>query len=157
MLSRSIGIRTINVGVALSGNPPYFGPAIVTLQVFPSYSWLVGVFLLILLVLFFLLAHQSDILRDTPSPPAGPRCRSSLARSQMAFWFFVIVAAYNYIWMVTGDWDSLTPGALILMGISAATGLGAVVLDSSKRDQRQSLQNERAALTGLVCPHYPRP
>jgi len=65
----------------------------------------------------------------------------------MAFWFFVIVAAYNYIWMVTGDWDSLTAGALILIGISAATGLGSVVVDSSKRDQRQSLQCEQAALT----------
>jgi len=147
LLSRSKGNRTITVGVAIGGNPPYFGPATAMVQVFPSYSWLVVIFLLALLVLFFLLARKSDILRDAPSPPGGPKVSYSLARCQMAFWFFVIVAAYNYIWMVTGDWDSLTAGALILIGISAATGLGSVVVDSSKRDQRQSLQCEQAALT----------
>jgi hypothetical protein len=150
LLSGSKGDRTINVGVALGGNPPYFGPATAMVQVFPSYSWLIVAFLLALLVLFLLLAYKSDILRDAPSPPGGPKKSYSLARCQMAFWFFVIVAAYNYIWMVTGDRDSLTAGALTLMGISAATGLGSVVVDSSKRDQRQSLQNERAALTARL-------
>lgn len=147
LLSRSKGNRSISVGVALGGNPPYFGPATLTVQVFPSYSWLVVVFLLALLVVFLLMARKSDIVRDAPSPPGGPKMSFSLARCQMAFWFFVIVASYNYIWMVTGNSDSITQGALILMGISAATGLGSVVVDSSKRDQRQSLQNERAELT----------
>lgn len=151
LLSRSKGNRNINVGLALGGNPPYFGPAAAKMQVFASYSWLVVLFLLALLALFFVLAYKSDILRDAPSSPGGLKISYSLARFQMAFWFFIIVAAYNYIWMVTGDRDSLTAGALILMGISAATGLGAIVVDSSKRDQRQSLQNEQAALTARLA------
>lgn len=147
LLSRSKGSRTLSVSVALGGNPPYSGPATVAFQVFPSYNWLVVVFLLGLLMLLLLLAHKSDILRDGPSAAGAPKLSFSLARCQMAWWFFIIVAAYNYIWMVIGDRDSVTPGALMLIGISAATGLGGVVVDSSKRDQRQSLQNEQAALT----------
>ena len=150
LLSRSKWSRTVSVGVALGGSPPYFGSATVTFQVFPSYSWLVIVFLFALLMLLLLLAHKSDILRDGPSVPGGPKLSFSLARCQMAWWFFIVVAAYNYIWMVMGDRDSVTSGALMLIGISAATGLGGVVVDSSKRDQRQSLQNERAALTARL-------
>jgi hypothetical protein len=151
LLSRAKSNLTISVGVALGGNPPYFGPAAARMQVFPSYSWLIVVFLFGLLVVFFLLAHKSDILRDAPSPPGGPKLAFSLGRCQMAFWFFVILAAYNYIWMVTGDRDSLTSGALILMGISAATAMGALVVDSSKRDQRQSLANEQTALLARLA------
>jgi len=151
LLSRSKTRRVLQVGVALGGTAPYFGPATITVQVFPSYSPLIVAFLLALLVLLVLMARMSDILRDAPSPDGGPRTSYSLARCQMAFWFFIIVGAYNYIWMVTGDRDSITQGALILMGISAATGLGATVVDSSKRDQRQSLGNERDALTARLA------
>jgi hypothetical protein len=151
LLSRAKSNLTISVGVALGGNPPYFGPATARIQVFPSYSWLIVAFLVALLVVFFLLAHKSDILRDAPSPAGGPKLAFSLGRCQMAFWFFVILAAFNYIWMVTGDRDSLTPGALILMGISAGTAMGALVVDASKRDQRQSLANEQAALTARLA------
>ena len=108
--------------MTLRGNAPYFGSATTTFQVFPSYSWLVVVFLLALLVLFVLLAWKSDIVRDGPSNGHGAQRSFSLARCQMAWWFFIIVASYHYIWMVTGDRDSLTAGALILIGISAATG-----------------------------------
>jgi hypothetical protein len=151
LLSRSKGNRYIDVGLALGGNPPYIGPATVKFQVFPTNSWLVIVFLLVLLAVFLLLAHNSDILRDAPSPPGGAKVSFSLARCQMAFWFFIILAGYNYIWMVTGNWDSLTPGALTLMGISAATGMGSVLVDSSKRGQRKSLQDEQAALSARLA------
>jgi hypothetical protein len=151
LLSRSKGNRTVEVSVALAGNPPYFGPATATVQAFPSYSWLVVIFLLALLIGFLLLARQSDILRDAPSAPGGPKMTYSLARCQMAWWFFIIVSTYNYIWMVTGDRDSLTAGALMLTGISAATGLGAVMVDSSKRDQRQSLQTEQQTITARLA------
>jgi hypothetical protein len=163
LLRRSKGKQEMRVGVGLAGNPPYFGTVPVTFEVFPSYWPLLVFFFLALLWLFLLLAYNSDILRDGPSPavvpnrlwfslarsPAGaPKKLSfSLARCQMAWWFFIILAAFIYIWMVTGDRDSLTSGALILIGISAATGFGAFVVDSSKSDQRQSLQNEQTALT----------
>jgi hypothetical protein len=74
----------------------------------------------------------------------------SLARTQMAFWFFLVVGAYVFIWMVTGATDTITASMLELIGISTATGLAGVVIDSSKRAQAQSdldtLRTEQATL-----------
>ena len=79
--------------------------------------------------LFWWLANISDIIRDAGPQPEGfdkrgkpNRKRYSLARTQMAFWFFIIAASYVFIWMVTSDLTGPTAGVLGLMGISAATG-----------------------------------
>jgi hypothetical protein len=52
----------------------------------------------------------------------------SLGRTQMAWWFFLIVVSYVFIWMVTGDRDTLPPSVLGLMGISAATAMVAAAM-----------------------------
>jgi hypothetical protein len=81
---------------------------------------LVGVTLLIY-------ARKSDMLRDGP-PVEGVRQPYSLARVQMAWWFFLLVAGYVLIWLVTGEQDSVAPSLLGLVGISAATALAAVAV-----------------------------
>ena len=168
LLSRTQRRQVLNVGVALGGNPPYYGtvPLLPAFDVFPQYWPAIVLFFLALLWAFLLLAHNSDIVRDAPSadggtkqpwyslrtaPGATRKVSFSLARCQMAWWFFIILAAYNYIWMVTGDRDSLTPGALILVGISAATGFASFLVDSSKSDQRKALENERTALNSRLA------
>ena len=113
-----------------------------------------------------LLARNSNLLRDPGDPPPGgitqrkvfglftvkvvPKKPYSLARWQMAFWFYVIVVAYLFIFIVTGATDTITSSVLALMGISAGTGLGAVTVDSSKRAQAKTeldqLKAERAKL-----------
>jgi len=97
--------------------------------------------------LFWWLALHSDILRESgpQSETTNKRGKAdrkpySLARTQMAFWFFVIISGYIFIWMVTNELDNLTPVVLGLMGISAATGLGAAVVDSSKRSEQENLR-----------------
>lgn len=102
-----------------------------------------GSICLVTIVLFFALAWRSDIIRDTGPQPEGVdgygkpyRKTYSLARTQMAFWFFTIIIGYVFIWMVTSDFSSLTPGVIGLMGISAVTGVGAAVVDSSKRSEQ---------------------
>ncbi len=107
---------------------------------------------LILLYIFFRLARWSTLLRDpgttTDEPPRfkdlfwpplgrpqttislGPY---SLARTQMAFWFFLVIVSFVLIWMVIGDTDTITEGVLVLIGISAGTAVGATAIDSSKR------------------------
>lgn len=102
----------------------------------------------ILLYIFFRLAGGTSLLRDPgigqgympgftvlwrrPSPAThlGPY---SLARTQMAFWFFLVITAFVLIWMIIGDTDTITPGVLVLIGISAGTALGATAIDSGKR------------------------
>jgi hypothetical protein len=97
------------------------------------------------IALFWFLAYQSDIIRDTGSQPEGTddkgepnRKRYSLARSQMAFWFFIVVISYVFIWMVTSDLSNLTTSVLVLIGISAATGLGSAMVDSTKTSNQES-------------------
>ena len=102
----------------------------------------------ILLYIFFRLAAGTSLLRDPgisqghmpgftvlwrrPSPDTklGPY---SLSRTQMAFWFFLVITAFVLIWMIIGDTDTITPGVLVLIGISAGTALGATAIDSGKR------------------------
>jgi hypothetical protein len=139
----------LHVRVAAGGNPPYWGPeATVPFKILPGAGWTaaVVVLLLILLVGFLILARKSDILRDRPSVK-GVKQTYSLARCQMAWWFFLVASSYCYIWLVLKNRDSLTPGVLILTGISAGTGLAAAVIDGGKRQQRDQLEHERAALT----------
>lgn len=134
---------SLHISITGSGNPPFWGSAAVPFRIFSSLKWLVIAFLVLLLIALVVLARRSDILRDSPSVAGGPKHSYSLARCQMAGWFFLIAASYNYIWLALGDRDSLSAGCLILMGISAGTGLAATVVDKSTQAQRSSLEKEQ--------------
>jgi hypothetical protein len=113
--------------------------------------YLVG--FILLLVGIYYLAQTSNLLRDSGPEPAGGKGKTySLARTQMAFWFFVILAAYGFLFLVTGAVDTITSSVLGLMGISAGTGLAARAVDNSKRAQAQTeldkLMAEQARLEG---------
>lgn len=110
----------------------------------------IGVALFIVLLgLFCWAARASDVLRQPGPPPPAingivPRKAYSLARVQMAVWFFVVVAAFVLIWLITWDRDTVSNSVLALIGISAATGLAGTVVDSGKAS---SLQAQKAQLT----------
>lgn len=140
----------LHIGVASGGNPPFWGSANVIFKVFPNYTWAVIIFLLALLLLFLTLARKSDILRDAPSEKDRPKKSYSLARCQMAWWFFLIAASYCYILLTLGSHESLTAGALILTGVSAGTGLASSLIDGSKREQRETLTKEQSLLTSHI-------
>jgi hypothetical protein len=55
--------------------------------------------------------------------------RYSLARTQLALWTVVVVGAYLFIWTVLGTKNPLNQTGLILIGVSALTGLTAMVVD----------------------------
>lgn len=83
------------------------------------------------------LAQKSDILRDPHIAilPAGAARPYSLARCQMAFWFFFIMGGVFFIWLVTGEYNNtVTQQTLVLLGISAATGLSATAIDRNKEN-----------------------
>ncbi len=72
-----------------------------------------------------LVARVSAILRDGNAVSSF-----SLARVQMAFWLYLITAAFVYIWLVTGDYNGvLTPQTLTLLGISGTTGMMAIAVN----------------------------
>lgn len=169
-LLRSAHIKaSIVMNLGLDGQSECFGKTTFALTVFSGpVTFIVIVFMAGLLVAFFVLAAKSDLLRDpgpdpnapqpgAPNPPPAHNKRRSfsLARCQMAWWFFIVIGAYLYIWIVTGNRDSLNTGVLTLIGISAATGASAAVIDGSKRDERKKLEAQRDALnaaTGAIPP-----
>src|SRR5262245_50647819 len=52
----------------------------------------------LILISFFVLAQKSDVLRDSgPEPGSGARRPFSLARTQAAWWFLLVVGAYLFV------------------------------------------------------------
>jgi hypothetical protein len=117
---------------------------IATLRIFNLF-WL-KIFIsvtIIAILLFWVLAYKSDVLRIAGAQPTRNRRKAySLARTQMAFWFFTIIISYMFIWMVTRDLSILTPSVLGLMGLSAATGLGGAIIDANKQQEKENKYND---------------
>ncbi len=89
--------------------------------------------LLVFFLLLLRMAKRTALLRDRPSStPAGKLPPYSLSRFQMAFWSFLVVAAYLFIWMITQELDTITGSVLALLGIGSATALGANIIDTEK-------------------------
>jgi hypothetical protein len=53
----------------------------------------------------------------------------SLSSFQMAFWFFLVIAAYVFIWLICDELNTITDSVLGLIGIGAATAVGARVVN----------------------------
>ena len=81
---------------------------------------------------FVKMVGSSDIIRDPDGPlrPDGWR-QFSLAKAQMAFWFFLAAGAYLMLWLLTGRLDTLTPQTLTLIGIGSLTALGSTFITRS--------------------------
>ena len=88
-------------------------------------TWLA--LLIVVAIALVIYARRSDMLRNGAAVD-GVRQPYSLARAQMAWWFFLLVIGYVFIWLVTGEADSISPSLLGLVGISAATALAAVAV-----------------------------
>jgi hypothetical protein len=90
------------------------------------------------------LARTTAIFRNH-----GPGSPWSLDRLQMAWWTLLVVSAFLFIWMISGDYGSLSNSVLALIGISAGTGLIGAVMDDNKQaqmQQRKALEDEEAGL-----------
>ena len=101
------------------------------------YGWwllisLVG--LVVMLALFYKLATRGNLIHDSdpPQPPAGKMKPYSLALTQAAWWFFFVIGSFVFIYMVTGDYNTISNQALILMGIGTGTALGAFMINATK-------------------------
>ncbi len=144
-IEASVGLEN---GVQMPGKPVF----LVRVQ-----QWLFWVWLAILVALaagLIVLAKKTDILRDQGAPPPEPGKRKpySLAKCQAAFWFFLTITAFCFIFIIVNSFDSLTEGVLGLLGISAGTAVGSAVIDKSsqtstqkKLEQTQTAQEEVAS------------
>src|ERR1041385_2593478 len=131
------GSVTVRLSAGIRGEKPLprtpgANATIVLQKVFFDWSTALWVALLLIIVVALLRwARNSDMLRDGP-PIDGVRQPYSLARSQMAWWFLLIVVGYDLIWIITGDRDTIQPSLLGLMGISAVTAIAAAAIPSAR-------------------------
>jgi hypothetical protein len=104
--------------------------------------------LAILLIAYYLLVTRTNMLRDEDTG------YYSLGKSQMAFWGILVLLAFTAVWVLTGTMERIPPQTLVLLGISAATGLGAIAIGDNKRseaknklakltEEQQTLQNKQ--------------
>lgn len=143
----SLKDREVEVSVGLDNQFAVESGAKVKLRVIPHVWFFFWVLIFAaLLVGFVLLALRSDLLRDPVKAPYGARPPYSLARTQAAWWFFLILASYLLIGMVTGDFTtSMTGTVLVLLGISAGTAVGSAFIDSSKSSRVSQAQDAARA------------
>jgi hypothetical protein len=95
--------------------------------------WLGMSIVVIAFVIFVWLARKTEIIRDcSGSKRPDNNWPYSLARAQMAFWFFLVIASFFFLWTVIGSMNTLTSSILALIGISAGTALGAALIDATK-------------------------
>jgi len=100
----------------------------------PITKWATAVAFLALLAVFVILARRSFLLRDGSNTRPWAERPYSLGRCQMALWFFTVLGSYIALRIILKDSDVLPTSVLALIGISAGTGLAAMVVDSSKAE-----------------------
>lgn len=127
--------REISVSIGLEDGYPMESDAKVkfrVIRIWWFWFW-VGLFV-VLLVACIRLASESELLRDpVPASAGGARRPYSLARMQAAWWFFLVLASYLFIGMITGDYSTTITGTvLVLVGISAGTSVGSAMIDAGK-------------------------
>jgi hypothetical protein len=125
--------RPVEVSIGLSDQYPVATSAKVWFRAIPTDG-------------FLLLASRSNLLRDAgPAPGPGQRKPYSLAKTQAMWWFFLVLASYLFIGLITGDYGStINATALSLMGISVATTVGGAIIDSGSRSNPAAALNAAA-------------
>jgi hypothetical protein len=105
-------------------------------------TWFITCILLILalLALFLVLVVKSEILRDIGPKPETGRKPYSLSLVQMASWFFVIISSWLMLYVVKHTMNTITDTLVVLMGISAGTGLGGMTIDANRQRQARRSQ-----------------
>ncbi|HXU30556.1 MAG TPA: hypothetical protein VN851_08280 [Thermoanaerobaculia bacterium] len=100
------------------------------------------------LLVFLWLSRRTSLLRD-PGPPGalGP---FNLGRIQLAFWFFLVVSAFVFIWLVTREVDSVTGSVVALLGIGSGTALGSAIIDSDRRANPNAVALPVRTSSGLL-------
>jgi hypothetical protein len=84
-------------------------------------------------LVFLWLCRKGGLIRSgAPTVPVTKR-PYNLSLFQMGFWFFLVVAAYLFIWMINGELDTITDSVLGLLGIGTGTALASALIDKNKQ------------------------
>jgi len=149
---------SISIGLTGQSSQPTIINSFQFVRIDEAWFWGCMIVLAAYFWILFRYAKTTPMLRDAPADltPLGiPGLDAgdapfSLGKVQMAFWFSIVLASYVFIWLITDNYELITNGTLVLIGIGAATGLGAISINNNKSEgtikQVQALQAQQADL-----------
>jgi hypothetical protein len=112
----------------------------------PVTLWAALGVVLFLVFLFISVAFRTDLLRD-PTRKLRPdkNFPFSLSRVQMAFWLFIIVSSFLFLFVATQKVTVLNVTCLWLIGIGSGTALGAAIItpSSDPNSANQAAENKK--------------
>jgi len=86
-----------------------------------------------LLAVFVWLSRTTGLIRVRGGSPRVRERPYSISMFQMVFWFYLVISAYIFIWMVTGELDTITESVLALLGVGTGTALGSTLIEGSAK------------------------
>lgn len=107
-------------------------PAVLTV-INPRWVALAAAVVLVFSVTFCALAtHTTMLMERVTGSQAPPAMRFSLAKVQLALWFFVVFGSFLVIWLVTGNFNTINSSIVATLGISVGTALGDAYIKSAR-------------------------
>lgn len=88
--------------------------------------WVWGLVFIAILIIFFILAYTTDVIRDRDNGPF------SLSFTQLLFWTALVMGGFIYTLLLTDTPSSFNSSILLLMGISLTTTGFASLIDGNK-------------------------
>lgn len=106
------------------------------LEAVPRFWFLLFIVLGVVFAFFIvILCRRTSIIRSGSTTVPAAQRPFSLSLFQMVFWFFLVIVAYVFVWLINDELDTITESVLALIGIGAATAIGATMIDKSKTDK----------------------
>jgi hypothetical protein len=107
-------------------------PAVLTV-INPRWVALAAVVVVVFSLTFCALAARTTLLMErVTSVQAPPVLRFSLAKVQLALWFFAVFGSFLVIWLVTGNFNTINSSIVATLGISVGTALGDAYIKSTR-------------------------
>lgn len=131
----------VNVSVGIDGEDPIDSEithknnkGYILIMAYKTWFVVSLLFVIFLVIAFMYLAKTTDMLRITGELPESGRKPYSLARVQMAAWFLVIICSWLLLYVWLHRFNVLSESIMILMGITAGTGVGGMAIDNNKTE-----------------------
>jgi hypothetical protein len=107
-------------------------PAVLTV-INPRWVALAAAVVLVFSLTFCALAARTSMLMERVTSTQGsPGMRFSLAKVQLALWFFAVFGSFLVIWLVTGNFNTINSSIVATLGISVGTALGDAYIKSAR-------------------------
>jgi hypothetical protein len=149
-------VKPVQVSVGLENGYPLQGAQTFEFIVIHQWGfWSCFLLMAAALLSILYLGHRTTLLRASGPKRTDNKLHSySLGRVQMAFWFMLVVTSFLLIWLITGEYSTISTSALVLIGIGAGTALGATLVDNSKASsvtgQIADYEAEKSVLTNRL-------